>query len=294
VGYRSIPNLYACPQFVGCEPEVWVTEKIEGTSAHVSVRDGQIHFSHGESREQFLSIFDEALLFQKAYYDPLPLGMTPEKLTIYGEHYGGKVQGMRHLYGDRHRFVAFEVKAGDRWLGLLEAHQVALHFGLDFVDYQKGPFTVEWLDKMRDRPSPQALKCGMPPQVGEGIVIRLDHLKDRDGNPTRIKHKSAAHSETKSQKKIDPSQIERRLKAQEAAEEYVTENRLKHVVQAVKIQLGRETLEPKDTPVVIREMLADIKKEALPGEIDFDQDTYRAVGTLTAQTFKKSLSVVAP
>jgi hypothetical protein len=52
---------------------------------------------------------------------------------------------MRKTYGDKLRFVAFEVKIGDKWLNVPSAESIVTSFGLDFVPYEKIPTTIESL-----------------------------------------------------------------------------------------------------------------------------------------------------
>ena len=41
-----------------------------------------------------------------------------DKIIVYGEAYGGKQQGMRATYGDKLKFIVFDVKIYDRFLSV--------------------------------------------------------------------------------------------------------------------------------------------------------------------------------
>ena len=92
MGYRHIDNLYK-DQTTLMFKEVYALEKLHGTSAHVSFKDGNLHFfSGGEKHENFLKVFDQELLLQKFQ----ELG-HPE-VVVFGEAYCGKQQGMSATY----------------------------------------------------------------------------------------------------------------------------------------------------------------------------------------------------
>ena len=57
--------------------------------------------------------------------------------TVFGEGYGGKEQGMRDTYGPDLKFIAFDVKIGNRWLSVTDAEDVVKKLGLEFVFYKK-------------------------------------------------------------------------------------------------------------------------------------------------------------
>jgi len=123
MGYQHINNLYK-EQAILAQTEVYALEKIHGTSAHIAfekVGDEVAigFFSGGEKHENFVKLFDEEKLrihYRKFHSDKYP------KLTVYGEAYGGKCQGMSATYGPELKFVAFEVHADqDNWLDIPDA-----------------------------------------------------------------------------------------------------------------------------------------------------------------------------
>ena len=153
MGYRHIDNLYK-NQMIMLFKKCYALEKIHGTSAHVTFnRRRQIcfgqpvtgetiiektqmteeefqvkfpddititFFSGGASHEQFVSLFDKKLLEDNFR----ALGFS--ELTVYGEAYGGKMQGMSKTYGPTLKFVAFEVKSMNGCMNVLNSEKFAL------------------------------------------------------------------------------------------------------------------------------------------------------------------------
>ena len=309
MGYAHISNLYRPEsQVILLFKELWAMEKIHGTSSHISFKadavspssTGQISlFSGGTNSVTFASLFDlNALL-------PIFIELGHEKITIYGESYGGKEQGMSYLYGKNHKFVVFDVKIGTDFeendgyfLEVPEAERVALKLGLEFVPYRKIPATLEAIDAERDADSVQAVRNGVDltnlpilrdgnrrTALREGIVLRpLVGVKYR-GHRICAKHKSDKFScggERKNTPKVDdPEKLKLYTDAQEAAEEFCTEMRLVHVLDKLPGGIGMESI-----PVVIRAMIEDIEREA-KGEILENKETRKAIGAKTVAMFKK-------
>jgi hypothetical protein len=73
LSYFKIENLYRNPDALTLpEKECYAMEKIDGSSANISFKDGQLHFFSGGSKyETFKSIFDEADLIRG--FEMLPL-----------------------------------------------------------------------------------------------------------------------------------------------------------------------------------------------------------------------------
>ncbi|GAG47185.1 unnamed protein product, partial [marine sediment metagenome] len=130
MGYLHINNLYK-NQDIMMFKECYALEKIHGTSAHVQwkVESGIRFFSGGEKHEKFVDLFEADPLTEKMQ------GLGAEKVTVYGEAYGGKQQGMSYLYGKELKFAVFDVKIGDVWLAVPQAEEVAKSLGLEFVSY---------------------------------------------------------------------------------------------------------------------------------------------------------------
>ena len=88
-------------------------------------------FSGGSKHETFVTLFDLEGLLEKF------IELGHDHVVIYGEAYGGKINGMSETYGKDMKFIAFEVKVGDYWLAVPDAEDVTLKLGLEFVHYDK-------------------------------------------------------------------------------------------------------------------------------------------------------------
>ena len=292
MGYRHTDNLYANRTILN-ETEVYATEKIHGTSAHIYIEPftaGNVRFfSGGVQHEDFVGLFDATELHRKCTWLANNLKINPYAVvTVYGEAYGGKCQRMSDVYGPQLRFVAFEVKltisGGEEvWLNVPEAHAVATGLGLEFVDYVRIPCTLSAIDEQRDRESVQAIRNGMGPgKQREGIVLRpLVEKVDHRGNRIIAKHKSANFRETRSPRVIDESKLELQENAQKIADEWVTENRLLNALSHMSF-----TRDIKDTGKVIQYILEDVRREAAD-EIVQSKEVDAAIKRAAAMIYKR-------
>lgn len=277
MGYLHIDNLYK-NQDILLFKECYALEKIHGTSAHVSWRNGQVHFhSGGESYENFRKLFD---------LDKLKEGFEsvghPE-VTIYGEAYGGKQQRQSWRYGKDLKFIAFDVKIGEYWLDVPNANRVANKLGLEFVHWKRVSTDLAALDAERDAPSEQARRNGVEgDQPREGVVLRpIREFTDNGGHRIISKHKRAEERETRTVREVDdPAKLRVLEEAEAIAAEWVTPTRLEHVLD----KLGDVGIQ--DTPKVIAAMIEDVVREA-KGEIVDSKEARRAIGTHAAKLFKK-------
>lgn len=100
MGYLHIDNLYKNQEILLFK-ECFALEKIHGTSAHVAHKDGTLRFFAGGSKhESFVALFDQEALLEK---------LQGLNVTIYGESYGGKTQGMSETYGKEMKFIATDL-----------------------------------------------------------------------------------------------------------------------------------------------------------------------------------------
>lgn len=295
MGYMKIPNLYNDTRIFNFE-ECYAMEKIHGTSAHIRW-DGKevIFFSGGEKHENFVKLFNVEDL--KVTFTEL---CGENSLTVYGEAYGGKQQGMSDTYGKELKFIAFDVRMGDgTWLTVPEAEAfVTLALDLEFVDYVKVATKLHLLDAERDMPSVQAHKNGISEdKVREGIVIRpIQEEVDHKGNRIITKHKCAAFSEVEHVKMVDLEALEEKNRKAVLADAWVTEMRLHHVLDKVKAdrieaahQMGDDTIDTpfdmKDTSIIIGAMVKDVMAES-EGQLVWDKAMGSAVASATARLFK--------
>lgn len=284
MGYAHIDNLYK-EQTILLLKECFALEKIHGTSAHIAWKGGKVtFFSGGESHVNFVALFDEAKLAESFQ------AMGNDSVTIYGEAYGGKQQGNSWRYGKQLKFIVFDVKVNEFWLSVPDAHAVATKFGLEFVHYDRTPTDLDALNALRDAPSVQAKRNGIEEdQPREGVVLRPI-------NPTlhmvfgekivRIcaKHKRDDERETQRVRTFDPNKQQVLEAAQAIAQEWVTDTRLDHVLDKLKIDGALPGMER--TPDVIRAMIEDVYREGA-GEIVESRDAAKAIGAMTARMFKQ-------
>jgi hypothetical protein len=275
MGYIHIDNLYKNTAILMMR-ECYALEKIHGTSAHITWRDGAVTYSSGgEKRERFVELFDGAKLAQSF------TAVGHPAVTVYGEAYGGKQQAQSWRYGNDLRFVAFEVKVGETWLSVPNAAEVVAKLGLEFVHYKRITTDLASVDAERDAPSEQARRNGVEgDQPREGVVLRpLEEMVRSNGARVIVKHKRDEERETKTTRQVNPEKLEVMREAQAIADEWVTPTRLAHVLD----KLGPVGME--NTPDVIRAMIEDVAREAV-GEIEDSKDARRAIGAATAKLFK--------
>lgn len=286
MGYLHIQNLSKNGTILLFR-ECYALEKIHGTSAHVSFnaeKDRVGFFSGGASHTVFTALFDEAKLYEgfKALGHPT--------IQVFGEAYGGSMQKMKHVYGDKLRFVAFDVKIGDTWLEVPNAEDVAKKLNIDFVPWDLVKAEVSVLDEVRRRPSRQAKKNGVPGEhLPEGVVLRpLVEMTDHRGERIIVKYKNPEFSERESGRDTiaDPGKALELANADAVATEWVTPMRLTHVLD--KLRLEAPSL--KDIPRVNVAMLEDVGREGA-GEVDVTVKTVKqAIGARTVKLYKERLA----
>jgi hypothetical protein len=283
IGYQHIDNLYKNTEILLFK-ECYAMEKIHGSSAHLQWKDNKIiFFSGGEKHESFKKIFDEEFLtskFKELFEDI--------NVTIFGEVYGGKCQGMSETYGKEMKFIVFDVKVEDNWLDVPNAEDVAKKFNLEFVDYVKIKTDLELLNAERDKDSTQAIRngCGEG-KLREGVVLRpLIEVTKNNGSRIIVKHKRDEFLETKTKREVNPEQLKILEDAKAIAEEWVTPMRLNHVLD----KLGNPT-EIEKTGIVIKAMIEDVKREA-KGEIKESKQAMQFIGKKTAELYKRWISKI--
>lgn len=282
MAYLHIENLYRDTTILDNFKEVYAMEKIHGTSAHISYKSGRIaFFGGGDKYEDFVKLFDEEEL--KKRLDE----MVGEDISVhvYGEFYGGKIMAMRETYGDKKRFVVFEVKIGDKWLNVPRAEAFAHQLDLEFVFYKRIPCTLEAFDEERDAPSVQAVRnIGKEDALREGIVVRpLEEFALNSGKRLIIKHKGEKFSERKSKRDtvMRPEKAFQLSKARDIAAEWVTRMRLTHVLDKLGVEPLRTNLGK-----IIPAMLEDVQREGAD-EIEWTKEVGKAVGHATVELIKE-------
>jgi len=312
MSYMHIDNLYKDQTILDFE-ECYAMEKIHGTSAHVRYQReskipscvGEEHlgdfpqvktieklvfFSGGEKHDRFVELFDYQSLL-KRFSEIFPDGAVD--VTVYGEAYGGKCQGMSKTYGKDLRFVAFEVRVGDTWVNVVTAEQIVRELGLEFIHYRRIPATMVSIDHEMMLDSVQAIRNGMGPGLmREGIVLRpLQEMVRNNGARVIAKHKRPEFCETASKREVDPSKRQLLEDAEAIASEWVTKERMNHVVDRVVsdglLPEGEDVvcLDIKATGVVIKAMIEDVVREA-GEEIMDSKEARKAIGARAAKLYK--------
>jgi len=284
MSYKSILNLYK-NQDILMFKECYALEKIEGTSAHIGwkFKQNKINYYHGgANRDNFLDLFNHDFLLAK-FQEIFP----NSDVVIYGEAYGGKLMGMSKTYGTSLKFIGFEVKIDDVWLNVPNAEDVCKKFNIEFVDYVKISADMESIDAERNKPSTQAKRNGIKgDKLREGIVLRpLVELTLNNGERIVAKHKNKEFMETATYREVNPEQLLVLEKAEEIANEWVTEQRMNHILSKLP-----ENLNISNTLMVIKAMTEDIIKES-KNEIIESKEAFKVIGTKTAIMFKKRLSL---
>jgi hypothetical protein len=280
MGYLHIDNLYKSQEILAFK-ECYALEKIHGTSAHIRWDGETIHFfSGGEKHENFVKCFDLESLLQafKEKVEP--------PCVVFGEAYGGKCQGMSKTYGAMLKFVVFDVKIGESWLSVPQAHDVSNSLYLQFVHYNKIITDLDVINAERDAPSVQALRNGIEEsRIREGVVLRppFEAILN-NGKRVIAKHKRPEFSERKSIPEIDPTKRQVMEGAEAVAMEWVTPMRLNHVLD--KISGDKDVSLTGD---VIKAMVEDVMREA-EGEILDDKSVRKAIGARAAKIYKEWLN----
>jgi hypothetical protein len=238
-------------------------------------------------------LFDETELtkkFQEKF-------LENQKVTVYGEAYGGKMQGMSATYGKELRFISFEIKIDENWLSVPQAAECTASLGFEFVDWVETPTSMLALNFERDKPSVQAVRNGiLEPKPREGIVLRPPfECTLNNGRRVIAKHKNELFSERKAPKELDPDKLAKMNEADKIANEYVTSMRLNHVIDRLISVRDDKEVSIKDTGAIIALMIEDVTREAERPALDeiFDSPVVRkAIGSAAAKLFKKSLEQI--
>jgi hypothetical protein len=297
MGYLHINNLYKDQTILNFR-EAYALEKLHGTSAdfeYFPLTDTIKFSSGGESHDKFVKLFNEEDLKTKLRSLGLPIDKT---CTVYGEAYGGKQQGMSATYGKELKFAVFDVQIGDCWLYVEKADELTRSLGLEFVPYEKiqllkvedGKIVVNMdeINRVRDLPSRQAKRNGIvEDKFAEGVVLRpLIEVTLNNGNRVICKHKRDEFRETASPRVVDdPAKLAKLKNAEAIADEWVTLERLKHVLDKIP---GHDITQMR---TILSAMEEDVLREGA-GEIELGEDAScikKAIGTKTAQMYKDYL-----
>ena len=278
MSYAHINNLYKQKDILLFK-ECFASEKIHGSSSHISFKDNTLHFfAGGEKQENFLKIFDIENLTKK--FNEL---YSSQNIIIFGEVYGGKCQAMSHTYGTELKFCAFDVKYEEIWQDFLVAERIVNNLGLEFVYYKKVSTDIKELDAERDAESVQAIRngCGTG-KKREGVVLRpLIEMTNKNGERIIAKHKREDFSENNTPRKVDAEKQEVLEKAELIAEEWVTSNRLKNIISHLK----EDECKLENIRKIIELMVEDVIREGKDEIVD-SKDARKAISSKTVKLFK--------
>lgn len=285
MAYLSIENLYRSKaQEILLFKELYALEKVHGTSANISWKEGKVsYFPGGESLSRFKSLFNEERLVK--HFTEL----GHEEVVVYGEAYGGSCQKMSYMYGPELRFIVFDVFINNIWLDVPSMDEVATRLEQEVVPWRKIVCDLAAIDNERDRPSEVAVRRGFTEEhIREGVVLRpLAEMFNRYGERMIVKHKHEKFGERKTPQKVeDPSKLKVLTEATAIAEEWVTEMRLEHVLQKLPQGIGLESMQR-----VLQAMVEDVLKEST-GEIVDSKEVRNAINKKTVELFKKKVNVI--
>lgn len=293
MSYMHIRNLGPKDNDILMFKQVYSTEKIHGTSAHVGIKrvNGQesiYFFSGGANHPEFIKLFDTDNLLRK-FQEFFPVDAGDAEIVIYGEAYGGKMQRMKETYGPNLKFIVFEVKIGDTWLNVEKAAKVAADYGMEYVPYEIIETTQEALDKALYADSEQAVRNGMGAgHKREGIVLRpMQELRKNNGERIIAKYKHPDFSETKTVRKIDEGMAVKIATADALADEWVTPNRVSNILSHWK----EEHICIESTRSFIDAMIEDVIREA-GEEFEPTRENKSAVGKKAALLFRARINKI--
>ena len=140
------------------------------------------------------------------------------------------------------------------------------------------------MDYHRDQPSAQAIRNGIfEPKIREGVVLRpIYEMQDHRGNRIITKHKRDEFRETKTPRTVDPDKLAVLEAADAIAEEWVTDERFRHVF-GMFAYLTDNPL--GSTGGFVRAMVDDVVREGA-GEIVDSKDARKAIGSKAAAMYK--------
>ena len=283
MSYMHINNLYK-EQDILLFKECYALEKIHGTSAHISYKNQQLNFfSGGTKHENFIKLFDADNLI-KIFKEK-----NIDNITIYGEAYGGKLQKMRLTYGETLKFIAFEVKINDLWLSVPQACTLVLALNIEFVSYEKISTDIDSIDKQLAKFSVQAMRNGQgDDKTQEGIVLRpLIELRKNNNERIIVKYKNEEFRETtKKRTVIDTAKLEIIKEANLIAEEWVTRNRVVHVLDDFVDPLTMSMMGN-----IIKAMISDVKRES-ENEVVWSVAVEKSIGKATVRLVKPIITKV--
>ena len=190
------------------------------------------------------------------------LALEPFEERTAGGRDIGEVVGNAGMVERGHRVAAAGHRRQRAGAGALGGMTRRSHRGrvagldLEVVPWRKVSTDLDTLDAERDLPSEVAVRRGITePREREGVILRpLVEMTLNNGERVIVKHKGDKFRETaKPRPVVDADKLAVLTQAQEIADEWVTAERLRHVLG--KIELDGKVADMSMTPVVIAAMI---------------------------------------
>jgi hypothetical protein len=292
MGYANIENLYEIGTTnykmysMSLFKQIWATEKIHGTSAWITYKNDQLSYhAGGWHKEAFPSLFDGEFLLKKMK----EIFGVKQPIKLYGEHYGGNIMKMGEIYGGL-GFILFDINVQGVFLSFDKVQILAGQLELDIVEGIVIENTHEAIREYTNRPSTLALNRGLGEHIREGIVLRpLEEFRRNNDKRVIAKNKTEKYIEYNVPRKKDKSRNTQSIeKSKQVAFTWVNAMRLEHILSK---SFPENTATIRDTGTVIREMIADIKKESV-GEAVITKDVEKEIGSLTREYFHDYLESI--
>lgn len=169
-----IEGEYSQPEFGAIK--TWrVDEKVDGTNIRIIYSDGKVSFK-GRTDDAMIppklltylqQTFHEDLLYKN--FPPEKEGDPYNKVIIFGEGYGAKIQGCGGNYREDQAFILFDIVINGWWLQRDDVRTIGEKLGIPSVP-DLGIMTEDQIIEFVK--SKHLSKCSKIPQVIEGIVAR--------------------------------------------------------------------------------------------------------------------------
>lgn len=161
---KFIQGKWSIPELKLLQNVVWeFTEKVDGTNIRIKndpVPSTLVEFGGRTENAQIPTNLLKVLMEKFSMESILKVINTQEKVVLYGEGYGHKIQkGGKYNLGDKVcDFVLFDVKIGDWWLKRHDVNDIATQLGIrsvpvigegtlhDAIEIVKGGLQSTWGD----------------------------------------------------------------------------------------------------------------------------------------------------
>lgn len=210
---------------------------------------------------------------------------TVTSLAVFGEVCGFKCSDLHYGRTDQSEVLLFgEVAVDGRFLGYDDSIDVLTHLFPEGVDKHMVPILyrgkpdVDVFKRLRDQTSVLAGRRGTV-QISEGIVIRptTEGVSKVTMNRLLAKYKGPLYEERRSLRDADPNQLPIYVSAYDLLQDFVTDERIRHVLSKVEASGG--VIEKKQMSDFANRLYDDIRKESIrewpPGSELLSEDTLR-------------------